>query len=141
MRIWKCLCSFFFFFNDTATTEIYTLSLHDALPISLLTGYLAYIPAQALHVSGVLAAVTVGVYLGWRSPELSTPTMRMQGFAVWETLVFVVNALLFTLIGMQLGPILDALGGRSTASLIVDALVVTATVMLVRIAWVLATGP
>jgi len=109
--------------------------------ISLLCGYLAYIPAQALGVSGILAAVTVGVYLGWRSPELSTPAMRMQGFAVWETLVFLVNALLFTLIGMQLGPILDALGGRSTASLIVDALVVTATVMLVRIAWVLATGP
>ncbi|HZB36176.1 MAG TPA: Na+/H+ antiporter [Gaiellaceae bacterium] len=109
--------------------------------ISLLCGYLAYIPAQALGVSGVLAAVTIGVYLGWRSPELSTPAMRMQAFAVWETLVFLVNALLFTLIGMQLGPILDALGDRSTASLIVDALVVTATVMVVRIVWVLATGP
>jgi Na+/H+ antiporter len=109
--------------------------------ISLLCGYLAYIPAQALGVSGVLAAVTIGVYLGWRSPELSTPAMRMQGFAVWETLVFLVNALLFTLIGMQLGPILDALGGRSRASLIVDALVVTVAVMLVRIVWVLATGP
>jgi monovalent cation/hydrogen antiporter len=109
--------------------------------ISLLSGYLAYIPAQALDVSGVLAAVTVGVYLGWRSPELSTPAMRMQGFAVWETLVFLVNALLFTFIGMQLRPILDALGTESTTSLIVDALVVTATVMLVRIVWVVATGP
>jgi monovalent cation/hydrogen antiporter len=109
--------------------------------ISLLCGYLAYIPAQAIGVSGILAAVTIGVYLGWRSPELSTPAMRMQGFAVWETLVFLVNALLFTLIGMQLGPILDALAGRSTASLVVDALVVTATVMLVRVMWVLATGP
>jgi monovalent cation/hydrogen antiporter len=109
--------------------------------ISLLCGYLAYIPAQAIGVSGILAAVTIGVYLGWRSPELSTPAMRMQGFAVWETLVFLVNALLFTLIGMQIGPILDALAGRSTASLVVDALVVTATVMFVRIVWVLATGP
>jgi monovalent cation/hydrogen antiporter len=109
--------------------------------ISLLCGYLAYIPAQAIGVSGILAAVTIGVYLGWRSPELSTPAMRMQGFAVWETLVFLVNALLFTLIGMQIGPILDALAGRSTASLVVDALVVTATVMFVRLVWVLATGP
>jgi Na+/H+ antiporter len=73
--------------------------------ISLLTGYLAFIPAQALHVSGVLAAVTVGVYLGWRAPELSTPAMRMQGAAVWETLVFLVNALLFALVGLQLRPI------------------------------------
>jgi CPA1 family monovalent cation:H+ antiporter len=109
--------------------------------ISLLSGYLAYIPAQSLGVSGVLAAVTIGVYLGWRSPELSTPAMRMQGFAVWETLVFLVNALLFTFIGMQLRPILDALGDRSTAELIADAMVVTATVMLIRIVWVLATGP
>jgi monovalent cation/hydrogen antiporter len=109
--------------------------------ISLLSGYLAYIPAQALGVSGILAAVSIGIYLGWRSPELSTPAMRIQAFAVWETLVFLVNALLFTLIGMQLGPILDGLSGRSTASLVFDALVVVATVMLIRILWVLATGP
>src|SRR5207247_10606325 len=68
------------------------------IAISLLSGYLAFIPATALHVSGVLAAVTVGVYLGWRAPELSTPAMRMQGTAVWETLVFLVNALLFALV-------------------------------------------
>jgi monovalent cation/hydrogen antiporter len=106
--------------------------------ISLLSGYLAYIPAQSLGVSGVLAAVTIGIYLGWRSPELSTPAMRLQTFAVWETLVFLVNALLFTLIGMQLRPILDSLSGISTGELIADALVVVATVMAVRIVWVLA---
>lgn len=105
--------------------------------ISLLSGYLAYIPAEALGVSGVLAAVTVGIYLGWRSPELSTPEMRMQTFAVWETLVFVVNVLLFTLVGMQLRPILDSLSGLSAGELIGDALVVVAVVMATRIAWVL----
>jgi CPA1 family monovalent cation:H+ antiporter len=86
----------------------------------------------------VLAAVTIGIYLGWRSPELSTPAMRLQGIPVWETLVFVVNALLFTLIGMQLRPILDSLSGISTGELIADALAVVATVMAVRIVWVLA---
>ena len=106
--------------------------------ISLLSGYLAYIPAESLGVSGVLAAVTIGIYLGWRSPELSTPAMRLQTFAVWETLVFLVNALLFTLIGMQLRPILDSLSGISTGELIADALIVVATVMAVRIVWVLA---
>ena len=109
--------------------------------IALLCGYLAYIPAQALGVSGVLAAVAVGVYLGWRAPELSTPAMRMQGRAVFETLVFVVNALLFTLIGLQLRPILDTLGDESSGSLILDALVVIAAVMLVRLAWVFTAGP
>src|SRR5919197_1406958 len=106
------------------------------ISISLLSGYLAFIPANALHVSGVLAAVTVGVYLGWRAPELSTPSMRMQGTAVWETLVFLVNALLFALVGIQLRPILDALSGHSTASLAGDAVVVTAKVMAVRLAWI-----
>jgi monovalent cation/hydrogen antiporter len=105
--------------------------------ISLLSGYLAYIPAEAVGVSGVLAAVTVGIYLGWRSPELSTPAMRMQTFAVWETLVFVVNVLLFTLLGMQLQPILDSLSGLSAGELIGDALIVVAVVMATRIAWVL----
>jgi CPA1 family monovalent cation:H+ antiporter len=104
--------------------------------ISLLSGYLAYIPANALHVSGVLAAVTVGVYLGWRSPELSTPAMRMQGNAVWVTLVFLLNALLFALVGLQLRPILDALSGRSTGRLIADAALATATVVAIRFAWV-----
>jgi Na+/H+ antiporter len=111
------------------------------IAISLLTGFLAYIPAQALGVSGVLAAVTVGFYLGWRSPELSTPAMRLQAIAVWETLVFLLNALLFTLIGLQLGPILDELRGETTGDLIIDALVVTATVILVRIVWVFVLGP
>ncbi len=106
------------------------------IAISLLTGYLAYIPATALHVSGVLAAVTVGVYMGWRSPELSTPEMRMQGNAVWLTLVFLLNALLFALVGMQLRPILDSLAGRSVGSLVRDAAVVTAAVMVTRLVWI-----
>jgi monovalent cation/hydrogen antiporter len=106
--------------------------------ISLLSGWLAYIPAQAVGVSGVLAAVTVGIYLGWRSPELSTPAMRLQAIAVWETLVFVVNALLFTLIGMQLGPIIDSLSGRSALELVFDALVIFMAVVVTRLAWVFA---
>src|SRR5437588_1996696 len=106
------------------------------LAISILTGYLAYLPASPLPGPGRLAGVTVGVYLGWRAPELSTPAMRMQGNAVWETLVFLVNALLFTLVGLQLRPILDALSRHSTASLIGDAALVTATVIAVRLAWV-----
>src|SRR5262245_2795928 len=110
------------------------------IAIALLTGYLAYIPATALHVSGVLAAVTVGVYMGWRAPELSTPQMRMEGRAVFTTLVFLLNALLFTLVGLQLRPILDELNGLSAGELIADAAAVTLTVIVVRIAWVFAVG-
>ncbi len=116
-------------------------NIPSEIAISLLTAYLAYIPAQALHVSGVLAAVTVGVYLGWRSHELSTPQMRLQALAVWETLVFLTNALLFTLIGLQLRPILDALDDQSAGELLEYAAAVTATVIIVRLIWVFATRP
>src|SRR5207253_7291779 len=84
----------------------------------------------------VLAAVTVGVYLGWRSPELSTPQMRMQADAVWVTLIFLVNALLFALVGLQLRPILDALSGRSAGRLVADAAIVAAAVVAIRIVWI-----
>jgi monovalent cation/hydrogen antiporter len=110
------------------------------ITIALLTGYLAYIPAQALHVSGVLAAVTVGVYLGWRAPELSTPQMRMEGRAVFTTLVFLINALLFTVVGLQLRPIIDELSGLSSWELLADAAAVTLTVIAVRIGWVFFVG-
>ncbi|HEX6700288.1 MAG TPA: Na+/H+ antiporter [Gaiellaceae bacterium] len=104
------------------------------IAISLLTGYFAYIPASALHVSGVLAAVTAGVYAGWRSPELSTPAMRLQALPVWETLTFLANSLLFVLVGLQLRPIWHALRTGSTASLIGDAALIAATVIVVRLA-------
>ena len=60
--------------------------------IAVLSGYLAYLPAVALGVSGVLAAVTIGVYMGWHTPELTNERTRLTGDAFWEILVFLVNA-------------------------------------------------
>jgi monovalent cation/hydrogen antiporter len=110
------------------------------LTISLLSGYFAYLPAQAAGVSGVLAAVTVGIYMGWYTPELTTPQVRLQGVALWEILFFVLNALLFGLVGLQLPAIVDALSGRSTGTLIRDGALVTLTVVAARFAWVFALG-
>jgi monovalent cation/hydrogen antiporter len=104
--------------------------------IALLTGYFAFIPAAAAGASGVLAVVTAGVYLGWRTPELTSVQTRLQGQGVWEILTFVINALLFALVGLQLPHILDALGGTSTSALIGDALLVTAAVIVTRLVWV-----
>ena len=84
-----------------------------AIAIALLSGYFAYLPAQAAGVSAVLAVVTVGVYVGWYTPELTTVQTRLQGDAVWEILTFLLNALLFGLVGLQLRPILDSLQGHS----------------------------
>ena len=81
--------------------------------IALMTGYLAFIPANAADASGVLAVVTAGIYLGWRTPELTSVQTRLQGVAVFEILFFVLNALLFALVGLQLSHILDVLTGQS----------------------------
>ena len=72
------------------------------ITISILSGYAGYLPAEELGASGVIAAVTVGVYMGWHAPQLTTPIMRMQGQNVWEILTFLLNAVLFLLIGLQL---------------------------------------
>jgi Na+/H+ antiporter len=104
--------------------------------IALFTGYFAYLPASALGVSGVLAVVTAGVYLGWRTPELTSVQTRLDGAAMWQILTFVVNALVFALVGLQLQGILDALSGRPAGELLLDAAVVGGTVIVVRIVWV-----
>jgi CPA1 family monovalent cation:H+ antiporter len=102
--------------------------------IALLSGYLAYLPAEAIGVSGVLAAVTIGVYMGWYTPELTTTQTRLSGNAFWELLVFLVNALLFALIGLQLDAIAERLA--ITATLIAQCAAVVGAVVLVRVLWV-----
>jgi CPA1 family monovalent cation:H+ antiporter len=106
------------------------------ITIALLSGYFGYLPAQALGVSGVLAAVTVGIYMGWYTPELTTPQTRLQGIAVWEILLILLNALLFGLVGLQLPEIVDALSGFPTGTLMRYALLVFAAVVAARFIWV-----
>jgi monovalent cation/hydrogen antiporter len=106
------------------------------IAIALLSGYFAYLPAQAAGVSAVLAAVTVSVYVGWYTPELTTAETRLQGDAVWSILTFLLNALLFGLVGLQLRPILDSLSGRSTGTLIADAVIVSGAIIGIRLLWV-----
>jgi CPA1 family monovalent cation:H+ antiporter len=105
------------------------------ITISLFTGFAAYLPAEQLGVSGVLAAVTAGIYLGWKSPQVSTARMRMQGRAVWEFTVFLLNAVLFVLIGLQLPSILDAVAGIDEATLAGYALATIGAVVGTRFLW------
>jgi monovalent cation/hydrogen antiporter len=108
-----------------------------AITLSLLSGYLAYLPATAAGVSGVLAAVTIGIYMGWYTPELTTWQTRLQGVAVWEITFFLLNALLFALIGLQLPVIVDALSGFSAAHLFGYAAAVALAVIAARFLWVI----
>jgi Na+/H+ antiporter len=106
------------------------------ITISLLTPFLAYLPAERFHASGVLAVVAAGIYLGWHSPLIVTARYRLQAFAFWEIVVFLLNGFIFTTIGLQLPGILRSLGGQSLLSLLENALLVSAAVVVVRIAWV-----
>src|SRR3954447_19058147 len=104
--------------------------------IAFLTGYFAFLPAAAIGVSGVLAVVTAGVYMGWYTPELTTVQTRLQGEGFWNILIFVLNVLLFGLVGLQLRPILDSLGGHGGLSLAGDAAAIVLAVIVLRIVWV-----
>ncbi|MEZ5073971.1 MAG: Na+/H+ antiporter [Solirubrobacterales bacterium] len=104
--------------------------------IALFSGYFAYLPAEAIGVSGVLAAVTVGIYMGRLTSVLTTPTTRIQGEAVWEIVQFLLNSALFVLVGLQLPGILEAIDGNETGSVIRDGALVAATVMAIRLLWV-----
>ena len=92
--------------------------------------------AEALGFSGVLATVAAGLYLGWWEPYLSRSEARLRGRAVWEMVDFILNGLIFILIGLQLSTILYTLAGRSLIALVGLGLLVSLVVILVRLAWV-----
>jgi monovalent cation/hydrogen antiporter len=106
------------------------------ITIALLSGYLGFLPADALGVSGILAAVVVGIYMGWHTPELTDAETRLQGEAVWEIASFVLNSLLFGLVGLQLPTVLDNIEGYSVGALIAYGAVIALVVAAVRFAYV-----
>jgi CPA1 family monovalent cation:H+ antiporter len=108
---------------------------HVVLAATLLTPFIAYIPADAVGASGVLAAVAAGLYTGAQAPEGTPAATRLQLRSFWELLVFLLNAVLFLLIGMQLPHVLDAIRGGLSAALVWHALAIGATVIAVRLVW------
>lgn len=105
------------------------------IPSSVLTPYLAYIPAEKLHVSGILATVACGVYLGWRSEGIFRSQVRPQSVAFWKVLTFVLSSVLFVLLGTQFRVVVDGLSGLSALTLTRDAAFVFAVVVAVRLIW------
>ena len=106
------------------------------ITISLLTPFVAYLGAESLHASGVLATVAAGIYLGWHSPLTISARTRLQAAAFWEIIAFLLNGFVFIVIGLQLREILNGVAGTAFASLVGDAVLICAAVVLVRIAWV-----
>jgi monovalent cation/hydrogen antiporter len=107
--------------------------------ISLLSGYLAYLPADRVGASGVLAVVTAGIYLGWQAPGLTDAETRLQAYSAWQVLTYLLNSALFILVGLQLPSILGGVGQLDTATLVGYAALVSAVVIVTRIVWQFTT--
>jgi Na+/H+ antiporter len=107
-----------------------------SLIVSLLTPFGAYLPAEALGVSGILATVAAGLIVGRHLAEILNPETRVQSIAVWGMLVFLLNGLAFILIGLQLRTIVGELTDYSVWHLFVYAATVSAAVVLARVIWV-----
>jgi monovalent cation/hydrogen antiporter len=106
--------------------------------ISLTLPYLAYLPAQHWGMSGVLAVVTTGLFVNRFTPTVIMPSARERATGFWVTIVFVTNAIIFVLVGMQLPSILARLTGFSPLTLIGYGVAVSLTVIAVRFVWVFA---
>jgi Na+/H+ antiporter len=109
--------------------------VNTELTISLVSGYGAFVPADQLGFSGVLAVVSCGVYLGFKAPEIASLESRMQSEGMWSMITFLINATLFILIGVQLPVIVGNLHDRTLASAIGDAAIVCVTVIGMRYLW------
>jgi CPA1 family monovalent cation:H+ antiporter len=104
--------------------------------VSFLAGFAAYIAAEHVHVSGVLAAVTCGLILGQRQHAAFTARTRLEMHAVWEFVEFVLTALVFVLIGLQLRGILERLEQYNPWQLAALGAAVSAALILSRFVWV-----
>lgn len=102
---------------------------------TFLAPFIAYLSAEAVHVSGVLAVVTAGLYLSWNSSEIFSQQTRLQATSSWNTVIFILNGIIFILIGLQLPDIIMAIGDTSFWAWKYAAYVCGA-VILVRIIWV-----
>ncbi|MSO77043.1 MAG: Na+/H+ antiporter [Alphaproteobacteria bacterium] len=123
---------FFGFFHRWIGDPLIEISLSLVLP------FVAYFVAEAAGVSGVLAVVTAGLVRGWQVPEIFSARSRMQAYGVWEVVVFLVNSIVFILIGMQLEDVLDGLHPYAMGDLMANAAIVVMVAIGVRFAWVFA---
>jgi len=104
---------------------------------TIMTPYLLFLAAEQFHYSGVMAVVSGGLFMSYRSHEIfKTGSTRMNMLGVWTTMIFVMNALVFVLIGLELPEIIAGLGDYSIADGIKYGLIVSAIVITLRFLWV-----
>lgn len=111
----------------------------DALAETLLTlagPYVAWLSAESIHVSAVLACVAGGLYVQQKLSIAVGPASRLQIRTVWDLVIFLLNAMVFLLLGAQFGTLLSALRGESLASVLLKGVVVAVVCIAVRLLWV-----
>jgi Na+/H+ antiporter len=104
--------------------------------LTLLAPVATYLPAETFHLSGVLATVAAGIWVGRNAPREMSSSVRVAGTAAWQVLLFLINGTVFILIGAQLRSVLEGLGQYTPGQLIGLAVAICAVVIVVRILWV-----
>ncbi|WP_059415302.1 Na+/H+ antiporter [Cupriavidus basilensis] len=115
---------------------------HLVIAASLLSPWLSYTVGESMHVSGVISTVTCGLIMGWRQHEVLSARIRAKGTAFWQVMVFLLEALVFILMGLSLRGVLARLGGAAHAfdTLALPVAAVVAAVVVSRFVWIFATG-
>ena len=107
--------------------------------LTLVTPYIMYMAAEQFHFSGVMAVVSGGLFLSYRSHELFTSgNSRLQAISVWATVIFILNGLVFILIGLELPVIMADMGGYSIAEAIKYGLIISLISIIIRIIYVMS---
>jgi CPA1 family monovalent cation:H+ antiporter len=105
------------------------------IALSIVVPYAAYLLAEAVKGSGVIAVVVCGLFVSRRSSDFFSPGVRLQAVAVWDALEFLLNGLVFVLIGLQLPWVLDGIRGQSKLSLLGYGIAFSAVLILLRMLW------
>jgi CPA1 family monovalent cation:H+ antiporter len=124
---------------------LFFYSIHRFLPtvptmdaaLTVITPYVVYLMAEHFHVSGVMAVVTCGLFMSWRAHEVfDNGQTRMYLFGVWNTVIFVMNTVVFVIIGLELPEVMNDLGSYSIADGIYFGLLVSGIIIALRFLWV-----
>jgi CPA1 family monovalent cation:H+ antiporter len=105
--------------------------------LTFITPFASYLLAEYLEVSGVLAVVTTGLYLSYRSGEIFSNQSRIMAYAVWDVVVFILNGLIFVLIGLQLRNVMEGIKNYSVSELALYGIAVSIVVIAVRFIWII----
>jgi monovalent cation/hydrogen antiporter len=106
------------------------------ITLSILTPYVAYLAAESVHASGVLAVVACGLFLTGRSASFFSAATRMKIWSVWESLTFILNGVVFVLIGLQFPVIRTSIHEYGIQQVLMDGAIFSLLLILLRLAWV-----